>query len=182
MKIYEQLAAARKDFHTRSLKKSGHNKFAGYKYFELADFLVPGMDALQKQGLTPVVSFGSELATMTVHGQDGEQIVITSPIAAAELKGCHPIQNLGAVQTYLRRYLWTALLEIIEHDPIDSSPPVEAPPAANPELVAAARNAALSGRGEFGEFWKSLTPTERKSLQADSDLIDELKKTSGGAQ
>jgi hypothetical protein len=35
------------------------------------------------------------------------------------------VQNLGAVQTYIRRYLWVAALEIVEHDALDSSKPVE---------------------------------------------------------
>jgi len=36
--IYAKLAEARAEFHRLDLKKSGHNKFAGYRYFELADF------------------------------------------------------------------------------------------------------------------------------------------------
>jgi hypothetical protein len=43
------------------------------------------------------------------------------PMSSAALKGCHEVQNLGAVQTYLRRYLWTNAFEIVEHDAIDSS-------------------------------------------------------------
>ena len=50
-----------------------------------------------------------------------EKIVITSPMSSAQLKGCHEVQNLGAVQTYTRRYLWVAALEIVEHDAVDSS-------------------------------------------------------------
>jgi hypothetical protein len=50
-----------------------------------------------------------------------EVITISSPMSSAALKGCHEVQNLGAVQTYLRRYLWVAALEIVEHDAIDSS-------------------------------------------------------------
>ena len=42
-------------------------------------------------------------------------------MSEAALKGCHAVQNLGAVQTYLRRYLWTTALEIVEHDAIDAT-------------------------------------------------------------
>ena len=56
-----------------------------------------------------------------------EVVEITSPMAEANLKGCHPIQNLGAVESYTRRYLWVAALEIIEHDGIDSSEPIKEP-------------------------------------------------------
>jgi len=48
-----------------------------------------------------------------------DRIIITSPMSTAALKGCHEVQNLGAVQTYLRRYFWVAALEIVEHDALD---------------------------------------------------------------
>jgi len=128
MSIYLKLAEARKEFHSLNLKKSGKNKFAGYSYFELADFIIPGMDCLRNQGLVPVVSFGTDLATMTILDSEGAVITITSPMAEANLKGCHPIQNMGAVQTYQRRYLWMAALEIVEHDAIDSAPAAEPVP------------------------------------------------------
>ena len=126
MKIYAKLAKARQEFHNLNLKKSGVNKFAGYKYFELSDFVIPGMAVLADNGLVPVISFGTELAEMTIHDVDEDScITITSPMAEANLKGCHPIQNMGAVQTYQRRYLWMAAMEIVEHDAIDSAAPVE---------------------------------------------------------
>jgi hypothetical protein len=46
-------------------------------------------------------------------------------MAEANLKGCHPIQNLGAVETYTRRYLWVSAMEIVEHDALDSSAPLK---------------------------------------------------------
>jgi hypothetical protein len=42
-------------------------------------------------------------------------------MSRAELKGCHEVQNLGAVQTYLRRYLWTTAFEVVEHDALDAT-------------------------------------------------------------
>jgi hypothetical protein len=108
------------------LKKSGHNKFAGYQYFELGDFLPTINQIFYKVGLCGVVSFDKELATLCITDtDDGSQIVLTSPMADANLKGCHPIQNLGAVETYTRRYLWVSAMEIVEHDALDSSPPVK---------------------------------------------------------
>ena len=52
-------------------------------------------------------------------------VVVTSPMVEANLKGAHAIQNLGAVETYQRRYLWMTAMEIVEHDALDSSPPVK---------------------------------------------------------
>ena len=118
MNVYTKLNHARERFHSRQLKKSGHNKFANYYYFELGDFVIPALEIFKDVGLTSVISFDSEYATMSIVNTDKpeEVIVISSPMSTAALKGCHEVQNLGAVQTYLRRYLWVAALEIVEHD------------------------------------------------------------------
>ena len=127
MNVYQKLNVARKKFHSIELKKSGHNKFAGYKYFELGDFIIPALDIFKEVGLTGIISFGKETADMRIVNNEKpeEVILIESPMSSAALKGCHEVQNLGAVQTYLRRYLWVAALEIVEHDALDSSKPVE---------------------------------------------------------
>ena len=121
MNVYQRLNNARQDFHQSKLKKTGHNKFANYYYFELADFIIPALQIFAKHGLTSIISFSKETADMRIINTDKpeEVIVIESPMSTAALKGCHEVQNLGAVQTYLRRYLWVAALEIVEHDILD---------------------------------------------------------------
>lgn len=127
--VYEKLQKARIKLQNTALKKSGYNKFAEYKYFELGDFLPAIQSIFSELKLCPVVSFGTELATLRIiDTENGNCITFTSPMAQANLKGCHPIQNLGAVETYSRRYLYVTALEIVEHDAIDSSEPVSAKP------------------------------------------------------
>jgi hypothetical protein len=126
MGVHKKLMEARIALQAAPLKKSGHNKFAGYQYFELGDFLPTINQIFYKVGLCGVVSFDKELATLCITDtDDGSQIVLTSPMAEANLKGCHPIQNLGAVETYTRRYLWVSAMEIVEHDALDSSAPLK---------------------------------------------------------
>lgn len=127
MNVYQKLNNARHKFHSTELKKSGHNKFANYKYFELGDFIIPALNIFDEVGLTSIISFSKEYADMRIINVDKpeETITISSPMSSAALKGCHEVQNLGAVQTYLRRYLWVAALEIVEHDAIDSAPAKE---------------------------------------------------------
>ena len=124
--VHKKLMAARMSLQEASLKKSGHNKFAGYSYFELGDFIPTITEIFYNIGLCGVVSYDSEIASLTITDtDDGTNIVITSPMAEANLKGCHPIQNLGAVETYTRRYLWVTAMEIVEHDALDSSAPIK---------------------------------------------------------
>jgi len=115
--------------HAKEIKKSGRNTFAGYNYMELADFLIPVQTIFSELGLCGIVSFTADTASLTlIDTDDGSQHVITSPMGSAALKGCHEVQNIGAVETYQRRYLWMAALEIVEHDAIDGAPPAKTAP------------------------------------------------------
>jgi len=80
MSIHKKLMQARLKLQDTHLTKSGHNKFAGYKFIEFK-----------------------------------------CPMSTAALKGCHDVQNLGAVLTYIRRYLWVNAFEIVESDAVDAS-------------------------------------------------------------
>jgi hypothetical protein len=122
MSVYKKLIVARAKLRAKVLKKSGHNKFAGYNYFELGDFLHPIMEIFDEVGLIGIVSFTKEQAELCIVDIDGGgEIVITSPFGSAALKGCHEVQNIGAVETYQRRYLWVTAMEIVEHDALDST-------------------------------------------------------------
>jgi hypothetical protein len=122
MEVYRKLAAARGKLRNKTLKKSGHNKFAGYNYFELGDFLQPTMEIFDDLGLIGIVSFTKDVATLEiVDVENGGMITITSPFGSAALKGCHEVQNIGAVETYQRRYLWVTAMEIVEHDALDAT-------------------------------------------------------------
>jgi len=135
MTVHKKLMAARVALQGIELRKSGQNKFAGYSYFELGDFLPHIQKIFNNIGLCGVVSYNTEYATLCITDvEDGTVIVITSPMAEANLKGTHPIQNLGAVETYQRRYLWMTAMEIVEHDILDASEPMrEAPKKPEPK-------------------------------------------------
>jgi hypothetical protein len=121
MNIYKKLQLCRKELKSLPIPESGNNKFAGYTYMELGDFLPHIVDLCEMHGLCTLISFG-ETATLTVVNSDKpeEQVVFSSPMSTASLKGCHEIQNLGAVETYLRRYLYVSAFDIVEHDALDS--------------------------------------------------------------
>ena len=167
MNVYQKLNLAREKFHAAEIKKSGHNKFAGYYYFELADFIVPALKIFKEVGLTSVIRFEADIATMEIVNNEKpeDRIYILSPMSEASLKGCHPVQNLGAVETYIRRYLWVAALEIVEHDALDAttgSAPVETKPKKEP---------VDEGKTVEGAKIVSVDPTPDQILLVDS-LID----------
>ena len=127
MSVHKKLMQARVKLLSVDMKKSGQNKFAGYSYFELGDFIPHVQTIFNDLGLCGVVSFTHSHAELTITDvEDGTVIVVSTPMAEANLKGAHPIQNLGAVLSYQRRYLWMAAMELVEGDAIDSAPPMEA--------------------------------------------------------
>lgn len=129
MTVHKKLMDARIALHAMPLKKSGENKFANYKYFELGDFLPETLKLFHASNMCGIVTFEADKACLTITDlDDGTTVAITSPMAEAALKGAHAIQNLGAVQTYMRRYLWVTAMEIVENDILDLVHDKNAPP------------------------------------------------------
>jgi hypothetical protein len=129
MTIYKKMADVRCELQNTKMSKSGKNTFAGYDYFELSDFLPTINELCKKHGLLPVVSFDKEQAMMIIYNAEKpeEQLIFTSPMADVNLKGCHAIQNVGAAETYSRRYLYMTAFEIVEHDALDSTQGKDSP-------------------------------------------------------
>lgn len=121
--VYQKLQCARVELQKMNIKKSGENKYSGFKYFELKDFIPLLNEILFRYGLTTNFSIAEEQAKLTVINVDKpeENILFTSPIAEAQLKGCTPIQAVGAVHTYMKRYLYLNALEIVEDDILDKN-------------------------------------------------------------
>ena len=126
MSVFKQLQKARTMFLSAPIKKSGKNKFAGYEYFELGDFIPAIHNIFDSVGLCGVVRFTNDVASLTVYGDEGS-IEFTSPMVYAENTKGQAIQNLGSTHTYMRRYLWLMAMEIVEHDSVDAAPQAEKP-------------------------------------------------------
>lgn len=122
--VYKKMQKVRCELLEKPMEKSGNNKFAGFKYFELGDFLPIITTLLDVNGLCSHVSFTTDIATLTVFNSENpeERLVFTSPMStAAVAKNGNEVQNLGAVQTYLRRYLYVTAFEIVESDGLDAT-------------------------------------------------------------
>jgi hypothetical protein len=128
MSVYKKLQEARVILHKTHLNKSGKNKFAGFSYFELGDFIPQVTEIFNQIGLCGVVSFTNDTAYLTVHETEGDGFIsFTSPLVMAENAKGQAIQSLGSTHTYYRRYLWLMCMEIIENDVIDAGEQGSAP-------------------------------------------------------
>lgn len=122
MTIFEKLNEARLRFQNAGIQKSGKNAYAGYTYYELSDIL-PAVNKLANElKFCCVVNFENEIARLDFCDlEKDEKITFTSPMSTASLKGCHEVQNLGAVETYIKRYLYQNCFEIVESDVLDET-------------------------------------------------------------
>jgi hypothetical protein len=154
MTVYRKLQAARAELSKANLKKTGHNKFGGWYYYELGDFMPAVHKLFDAVGLCGVVTFG-EMAMLTVYDtEDGSSVQFFSPIVYAENSKGQAIQVLGSTHTYLRRYLWLLAMEITESDQIDSQQQEEKPvkiekPAAKPPKVIEGKSDDSKDDGEW---------------------------------
>lgn len=139
MNIYEKLQLCRVELQQMRLKKSGENKFSGFKYYELKDFLPKINELFEKHGLFSNFSIKDGQAVLEIIDKDWIskesfkdesleffkqnscffKVEFISPVAEANVKGCTAIQSLGAVHTYMKRYLYLNALEIVEDDSLD---------------------------------------------------------------
>lgn len=118
LNLFQKLQQARVELQDMNLKKSGHNKFAGFTYYELSDFL-PAINIIcNNVGLFTAISFEMDYAILRIYDcEDMDKFIeFKSPMKEIQQKGCNDIQSLGSVETYSRRYLYLTAFEIVEND------------------------------------------------------------------
>lgn len=141
--VHARMAAIKAELSKCKIPKSGHNKFSGFTYHELTDFMPFVNELNAKHGVNALPKFLKKqgICVLDVVNADDKtdnyQIVI--PFVEAEMlaKGgapsvVDPIQRLGSTITYNRRYLYMAAYDIVESDGIDTLPPNE-PKTPQPE-------------------------------------------------
>ena len=130
MSVRSKLAQARLKFLEANAKKTGKNMNMQFMYFELSDIVPIALPIFAELGLVTMTNFDDKegVASMTVFDTDDESegITFTAPyreiapiISNAGKQVTNELQALGSSITYLRRYLWMIVLDIVEHDAID---------------------------------------------------------------
>ncbi len=123
--VWQRINAVKRGLRGVSLKKSGKNTFSKYEYMELNDFENALEDFCDKEGINTMFFWYTDKAVLRVTNvEDPKDFVeVCSPVVDCGIKGASPIQNLGGMQTYLRRYLFTSTFGIAEHDMLEEQAP-----------------------------------------------------------
>lgn len=123
-KIHQKIARIQKNLMAMKLPKSGENKFANFKYYELEDILPAIFKECYNQELFLEFSFSLEEAQLKVRNwnEPGESVITSVPMPEIVPlnRGMNIMQSEGSYITYLKRYLLTNLFLIMEKDIVDS--------------------------------------------------------------
>lgn len=139
--LNESIIKIRVDLQNSKLKKSGKNKFAGFDYFELADFLPRLNELMLEEGINDNFRITNDLAILTlIKGEEKQEytipfVIFDTPLTFKKDKNgnyvkdkngeyiqvpsMQDIQYLGALNTYYKRYLYLNAFGIVENDIVD---------------------------------------------------------------
>jgi len=180
MNIYQKMNEAKLRIAALNLKMGGFNSHSKYNYFELEDFLGELNKICSEIGLYNHVTFGLDIASLTTTDTDKPEdtLITTSPMSSAKLPGCHDVQNLGAVETYIKRYLYQTAYDIVEKSDTDRNPVTDQPipmgqkndekksfRASVKEQLVKSNNISDQEKKPWLDAWEKLTDSKIKELK-----------------
>lgn len=113
--IREKLQKARMLLKEESISKTGYNNYNRQHYFTLQDIEPPITKVCNEIGMTPIVTYTSDSATLTIYDWDSDEtIVVTSPMVTINDEKISAIQSLGSIETYQKRYLLSNAFALVE--------------------------------------------------------------------
>ena len=136
MNLNEAVIKIRVELQNSSIKKSGLNKFAGFSYYELSDFLPTLNQLMANYGVNDIVTITHDMAILELKKDDESNyynmpfVMFDTPLNKNGQPSMQHIQYLGALNTYYKRYLYLNAFGITDGEIIDAINPssIKAPP------------------------------------------------------
>ena len=131
--LNKSIIKIRCELQKKNLKKSGKNKFAGFEYFELADFLPTLNELMMSEEINDVFTIADGYATLKLQKDDEENVYqipfvqFPTPLNKQGMPSMQDIQYLGALNTYYKRYLYLNAFGITDGEIIDAMDQTAAP-------------------------------------------------------
>lgn len=124
--LNESIIKIRVELQKSKIKKSGKNKYAGFDYYELKDFLPRLNELLLQENINDKFSIENDEVVLTLMKGDEKQeykmpfVLFETPLNKNGSKSMQDIQYLGALNTYYKRYLYLNAFGITDGEVIDS--------------------------------------------------------------
>lgn len=171
--LNESIIEIRVKLQNAKIKKSGKNKFAGFEYFELADFLPKLNELMQEEKVNDRFYIKDDYAVLEL--MKGEEtntytmpfVLFDTPLNKQGQSSMQDIQYLGALNTYYKRYLYLNAFGINDGEVIDSMN--------NEELGSTTKNERRASSGQVNVLNK-LSDEDKEKVYAKYgvDSIEEL--------
>tara|TARA_R100000773_G_C4214310_1_gene113268 strand:+ start:857 stop:1363 length:507 start_codon:yes stop_codon:yes gene_type:complete len=130
MEVHNKLNQLREEIRQANPHMSGENKFQNFNYFNLADFLPLVIEKSQALNLSWTENFYTtnvdglpprDVAELTIiHHPSASSTTFTIPVDYTPTGKMQPMQVIGAVITYARRYLWYNALALTDFELLDA--------------------------------------------------------------
>ena len=193
--LNESIINIRVKLQNAKLKKSGKNKFAGFEYFELADFLPKLNELMLEENMNDRFYIKGDLAVLElIKGEEYNEysmpfVLFETPLnwkenkvtgEVEQVKSMQDIQYLGALNTYYKRYLYLNAFGITDGEVIDSMNNEELGSTPKTERKASAGQVAvldkLSNEDKEKVYAKyNIASMEELTIKQASELIGKLK-------
>lgn len=140
--LNESIISIRVKLQSSKIKKSGKNKFAGFDYYELSDFLPTLNELMKEEGVNDIFTIDENIAKLIlIKGEERQEYsipfkIFDTPLTNKKDKNgnflkdkngdfiqvpsMQDIQYLGALNTYYKRYLYLNAFGITDGEVIDN--------------------------------------------------------------
>ena len=184
MSLNKSIIDIRVALQNAKLKKSGKNKFAGFEYYELSDFLPKLNELMKDEEMNDLFSISSTNATLVLIKGDEKQeytipyVMFDTPKNKNGQPSMQQIQYLGALNTYYKRYLYLNAFGITDGEVIDSMD--------NNQYLAPSKLNAGQSKLMVQEFKDELARIQKENNITDEKMVDikmllEIVKADGNA-
>ena len=126
LNLNESIIKIRVELQNSKIKKSGKNKYAGFEYYELSDFLPKLNELMQKEKVNDLFTIENDEVKLTlIKGEEKQEYkmpfrIFETPLTKDGKQSMQDIQYLGALNTYYKRYLYLNAFGITDGEVIDT--------------------------------------------------------------
>lgn len=158
MKLNESIISIRAELQEHKLKKSGKNKFAGFEYFELSDFLPTINVFMLGKGMNDIFEITESEAKLSLVKDEEVNIyripfvLFDTPLNKQGGKSMQDIQYLGALITYYKRYLYMNAFGITDGEVVDAMDTQHLPQPSTGEQVSEITSLLESTQSDIVKF------------------------------
>lgn len=124
--LNEKIIKIKNRLYAEKIEKTGKNTFQNFNFFELKDFLPRLIQFMNEEEINDQFTIENNEAILILNYKEEKNtykipfVMFDTPLNKSGKESMQPIQYLGALNTYYKRYLYLNAFSIAENDVIDA--------------------------------------------------------------